>query len=159
MLWMLLVLLGGNPAFAQDAPSPSDRIAFVDTAISDIKGSIGSIEKLLSQAGDDKDFSECLKQKLAPMRILLDISEQSKLTMQKAVASGNTGQADLEMRKVDVARSKVREFLDQAYACIPANGHAIVDVNVTGPSEGVPEIEDDSISHIDRFVLPPGTPF
>lgn len=161
MLWMLMLLL--ERAHAQDVPLPADRVAFVDGAITDIKDAINTLEKMMAQAGDDKEFMECLKQKLPMMQILLSISEQSKTEMQKAVLSGDIGQADLEMRKINVAQVKVREFLDQAYACMPANGRALVEVHVTGPTEGFIDIVDNTLGLEDRFVLPEtsttGTPY
>ena len=152
MLWMLMLLLEG--AYAQDVPMPADRVAFVDGAIADIKDAINTLEKLITQAGDDKEFIACLKPKLPMMQILLSISEQSKIDMQKAVIAGDVGQADLEMRKINVAQTKAREFLDQAYACLPANGRTLVEVHMTGPTEGVVDIADNTLGLEDRFIIP-----
>lgn len=159
MLWMLMLILEG--AYAQDVPLPADRVAFVDWAIADIKDSINTLEKMMTQAGDDKELTACLKQKLPVMQILLNISEQSKIDMQKAVVSGNIGQADLEMRKIDVAQAKARDFLEQAYVCLPADGRTLVEIRVIVPTQEFIDIPDTTFDLEDRFVLPPeavGTP-
>jgi methyl-accepting chemotaxis protein len=78
----------------------------------------------LEQAQKDKqaEVVECLTKKLTPMRALVDITRASSNTMQTYLAANDGIHADGEFRKIAVALSKVREFLQDALTCGGSTG-------------------------------------
>lgn len=111
----------GASGAVEQAPtlSPKEKVDFARSAMEEMSAAVKTVEKLLEQAQKDKQEAvvECLTKKLTPMRALVDITKESSNTMQAALAANDSVHADGEYRKIAVALSKVREFLQEALTC------------------------------------------
>ena len=156
----------GASGAVEQAPtmSPKEKVEFARSALEEMSGAVKTVEKLLEQAQKDKqqEVVECLSKKLTPMRTLVDITKDSSNTMQAALAANDSVHADGEFRKIAVALSKAREFLQEALTCggstagdkaksVATITQTVDDlVDGSGIEQGIDPIEDPAI---------PGSPF
>ena len=112
----------GASGAVEQAPtmSPKEKVEFARSALEEMTNSVKTVEKLLEQAQKDKqaEVVDCLTKKLTPMRSLVDITRTSSNSMQAALAANDSVHADGEFRKIAVALSKVREFIQEALTCV-----------------------------------------
>jgi len=126
------------------ATSPKDKEAFVNSALTEIKGIAKSISKALEDAEREQDLvrSNCLTKKQASVSTLVEVAEQAQAQMNDYLSQGDTDKADFEFRKVAVALSKARQFSAEADACLGESGMqpGVTDVQVT--VEGLADGDD-----------------
>lgn len=158
---LLAALVVASPAWA-DTPgvsgtleqssstSPKEKVEFAGSAIKEIEGAVGTVQKLLEQAEKDKNTEqiECLQRKLTPLKALLEVSKTSSNALQQSLAANDAVHADLEYRKIAVALSKARDFLAEAQACVGESGarrgDAVVSVDDAGVGEEIPLAPDET---------------
>ncbi len=141
-----LVLTWAPPAMAQDAgvsgglektsaTTPKEKEAFVNSALTEIRGIAKDISKALEDAEREQDLvrSNCLTKKQASVSTLVEVAEQAQAQMNAYLAAGDSDKADFEFRKVAVALSKARQFDAEADACLGESGTqpGVTDVQVT----------------------------
>jgi len=99
--------------------TPKEKSEFARSALEEMNAAVKKVENLLEQANKEKQTEavECLSKKLTPMRTLVDVTRESTNSMQLAMAANDAAHTDTEFRKIAVALSKVRDFLQEALAC------------------------------------------
>ena len=163
-----VVLLGPvvpTNANAQSATSQSavkQKLAFTRDAIQEMEDGVKSVTKLLDAAERDGDVDriQCVRNKLASVRALLEVSQRAENSMKDALSSSDTQRSEHEFRKVAVAISKVRQFVAEAEACMGDTGAAVGTTEIEVTSEGIaktddtePLVDDDLVVGVD----PPAT--
>lgn len=123
-----LLLFGAAPAVAQDlgglpeseAMSSKEKLDITQEALVRMQAMVDQEVVLLRKAEEKGGPEEiqCIKDKLAASRAMLDVSTLARQAMQEALASNSTARADTEYRKISVALSKVEQFLAEALACV-----------------------------------------
>ena len=152
----------GGQLEQSSSTTPKEKKDFSTAALAEMQAAAKSVSKLLEQAEKEKDIVkiQCLTKKKAGIQALVEVSESSALSMEQALAEGDSQRADHEFRKVAVALSKVRQFLAEADACVGDAGAApgVTEVDVT--AEGLTDSEDTEPIYdgvIDVDVDPPDT--
>ncbi|MCB9764254.1 MAG: hypothetical protein H6739_31065 [Alphaproteobacteria bacterium] len=160
-----LALALGAPALAQDGPeatpvgasTSADQLAQARGAVESIRGHATYVEGLLKKARDANDEAAmtCLTPRAATLRALVEISEGALFSAQEALAEGEDGRAGLELRKIEVARSRGQALRAEAEVCVNPDAQAppIVDPRYDGDDEG----EDIDAANVDIGDDPPGT--
>jgi hypothetical protein len=153
-----MAILGAAPAWAADGVGvvgeleqsstlpPKEKVAFATAAVDEIAAAEKTINKLLESArkDGDKDAVECLERKLTPVRSLLEVSRHSSNAMQSHLAANDLVHADQEYRKVAVALSKAREFVQEAQACVGKKGASKgkSDTELVAESQDIVDVTD-----------------
>ncbi len=104
---------------ASTLPDP-EKVKRSADAITKMRGQLKDVLKMLEDARQSKDVVKlnCVNEKLAQMKGLLRISEQSDISLQEAVAKKETESAEHEYTKVSIAQVKVNELRASAEECI-----------------------------------------
>jgi len=157
------------PAMAQSTTAAQagakQKMSFSRDAIQEMQDGMKSVTKLLDAAERDGDVDriQCVRNKSASVRALLEVSQRADNSMKDAIASGETQRAEHEFRKVAVAISKVRQFVAEAEACMGDTGAAVGTTEIEVTSEGIaktddtaPLVDDDLVVGVDP---PPTSPF
>ncbi|MDP6933053.1 MAG: hypothetical protein QGG40_09060 [Myxococcota bacterium] len=152
-----IAAIGTGSAWAQDTvagelaqsstTTPKEKLEFASAALDEMRSAVKSSEKMLTNAQreDDVEMSQCLRNKMASMRALAEVSEGARGAMQEALASSNMERAEHEFRKVAVAVSKVRQFMAEAEACLGEGAARPGTTEVEVTVEGITDVEDDTV--------------
>ncbi len=156
-LWILGLVLGMSElsAFAQDsgvddplsAPmSTAERLELVRSSLAEIDELVRSGDRMIqeAQATGKSELVRCLSTVMASVRVLRDAAARSSNALNLALAEGDSAHADLEFRKVIVARDKAREYFSKALICggTPVGPTTTVtQSNVTLTPDELPELD------------------
>ena len=160
-----------SPTWAQDygsnggLPDPEgmtakERNDATSGAIREMQGMLSQIVTLLTKAQQegDPDHIQCVKDKQASSRAMVDVSVMAESAMQEALSGDSPARALTEYRKVSVALTKVRQFLAEAQSCV---GEEVeggqVDVESTGDDAETDEVAVTLMSDEDWETDPPNT--
>jgi len=100
---------GGNPFLMKKA---SDHV-------SRVKGALKQVLTRVEEARNEKDIVKlnCVNEKLAQIKQILNVAEGAEIALQEAVAKGDAG-ADAEYSKIAIARGKADQLRAEAEECI-----------------------------------------
>jgi len=154
---------GVGVAGAQDAaPSPDvtsagqksakEMLDYSQAAYEEMVAGVKSAEKILdsAQKAGDADQIDCVRDKLASLRILRDTVKKTQERMTTSIANKLTAKAEYDFRQVAVMRSKFQEILGEAEQCVGKAGTAKGVTEVEVSSQGVAEGDDtDLLSEVD----------
>lgn len=156
-MWILGLVLGmsGTSAFAQDSGvddplsaemSTPERLELVRSSLAEMDGLLRAGDRMIqeAQATGKAELVRCLSTALASVRVLREAAGRSANELNLALAEGDSAHADLEFRKVIVARDKAREYFSKALICggTPVGPTATVtQSNVTLTPEELPELD------------------
>ena len=156
-VWILGLAVGFSepPAFAQDSGgvdifsgelSLSDRLGLVRGALEELDDMVAAGERMIkdAQLGGKAELVRCLTTALAPVRTLRDVAKTASNDFNAALAAGDSAHADLEFRKIMVARDKGREYYSRAVICggtPPGPTTTVTQSNVTLTPEDLPELD------------------
>ena len=127
---LLLALLGGSGAsYAQNTTkpagdaveqSPKEMLSSAVAGIERMRGQLQQMNEMLTEAEkrQDTDAIKCLRDKLASTRAMFDVSLLARNAMNEALANSSVARASAEYRKIEVAQTKVDQFLAEAMACL-----------------------------------------
>ncbi len=117
-------LAQGAPAAAPESPktlglSDPQKLEKAEEAIVRMKSLLKQVLSRLEDARGERDVVKlnCVNEKLAQIKGLLKVAEQSDIALQEAVAKHEEG-ADSEFAKVGIARVKVEQLRTEAEECI-----------------------------------------
>jgi hypothetical protein len=104
--------------------SPEEKIRFTDMALGEMRSSVNEVSKMVEVSEREKNMVaiQCLSRKLTTMRALLEVSENSGITLKQALADGEYETAEHEYRKIAIALNRVRQFRAEADACAGGGG-------------------------------------
>lgn len=116
-------------AQAVEAPSPAldpatvpdpEKLKISTESIGSMRGALKDALQMLQEARAKNDVVKlnCVNEKLAHIKGLLRISEQSDVTLQEAVAKRETSTAEHEFRRVTIAQKKVAKLRAEAEQCL-----------------------------------------
>jgi len=116
--------------------SDKDKQAKSAADIGAMRETLKSVLQKLTEARQSKDVVRlnCINEKLTQIKGFIKIGEQADLGLQEAVAKQDSGEADHEFTKVEIAAQRVAQLRADAEACIGqvayegTNGHTQVDV-------------------------------
>ncbi|HNC96684.1 MAG TPA: hypothetical protein PLA94_04030 [Myxococcota bacterium] len=142
-------------AFAQDSDlsdplsaelSTPERLALVRAALAEMDEMVTTGDRMIrdAQAANKAELVRCLNAALGPVRTLRDVSQRASNDLNAALAEGDSAHADLEFRKIVVARDKAREYYSKAVICggtAPGPTTTVTQSNVTLTPEQLPELE------------------
>ena len=100
---------GGNPFLMKKA---SDHV-------SRVKGALKQVLARVEEARNEKDIVKlnCVSEKLAQIKQILNVAEGAEVALQEAVARSDAG-ADGEYSKIAIARGKAEQLRTEAEECI-----------------------------------------
>ncbi|MEN9785902.1 MAG: hypothetical protein RLZZ299_1166 [Pseudomonadota bacterium] len=112
--------------------TPQDKLAYGDTAVTDIDAWVKAIDVSLAAAQKTGDAQrvECLERRVTPMRVLLEVSRTARDALAGHVVRNDGLQGDREWRKIAVAHGKAGQLRQDAAAC---TGSADVNRSSSGP--------------------------
>lgn len=168
LLLTLLLWDGGASAQAPAASpetvelAPKEMLAGSSASIDRMRGNLDQMQGLLKKAEErgDADAIQCLRDKLASSRAMVDVSLLTRNLMQEALANNNQARANAEYRKITVAETKVDQFLSEAMACLSDGNQTTDEVQRNTSGELGPEEGPDVVGVLDVDIDPPDvTPF
>jgi len=137
------------PALAQDttgsleqsaATTDKEKIRFANEAVAEISDTVDYLKAMYddAQTKEDPVLVQCVYKKYNAAVSLKGVVESSNAAMQEAMAAGEPGRADLEFRKIGVAKSKAQQFKAEADACSGESGVApgVTEIDVTNDGLG-----------------------
>ena len=155
--WIIMgaLLLGlAGAAEAQDAYRAEDatsttaaqKISFASDAVGEMQEALAKIGKLLEQATEkgDEEQIQCVRERQASVKVLMDVSERANGAMQEALASNTKERAEQEFRKIAVALSKVRQFTAEAEACAGQGNVTAGNTDVRVDERGLTDANDET---------------
>jgi hypothetical protein len=128
----ILGLVLATPAWAQTAApaapamagqaaaiADADKLKRASEAIASIRASVGQVTSRVEVARSEQDVVKlsCVNEKLAQIKGLLKVAEQSDAALQGAVARGDPA-ADAEFARIGIAKGKVDGLGNEAQQCI-----------------------------------------
>ncbi|HSM92460.1 MAG TPA: hypothetical protein VLT47_06180 [Anaeromyxobacteraceae bacterium] len=125
---------GGNPFLMKKA---TDHVARV-------KGTMKDVLARVEEARNEKDIVKlnCVNEKLAQIKQILNVAEGAEIALQEAVAKGDPG-ADAEYSKIAIARGKADQLKTEAEECIGQLAFVVdekTSVEVQQPEDLPPEV-------------------
>ena len=157
--------LGGDVAVSSGM-SAKEMVNYANESLQEMEDARSDVEKLLQAAEKtgDADVIDCVAVRARNIRALMDVSKLAKAAMNEALADGDSQLAEHEVRKIAVARSKVKQFLVEAEACL---GDAVASSGTTellpGETDEDAGGDDDTDPLVDDDIIgtdPPNvTPF
>jgi hypothetical protein len=125
---------GGNPFLMKKA---SDHVSRVKGAMKQVLGRV-------EEARNEKDIVKlnCVNEKLAQIKQILNVAEGAEIALQEAVAKGDAG-ADAEYSKIAIARGKADQLGTEAAECIGQLAFVVdekTSVEVQQPEDLPPEV-------------------
>jgi hypothetical protein len=125
---------GGNPFLMKKA---SDHVSRVKGAMKQVLGRV-------EEARNEKDIVKlnCVNEKLAQIKQILNVAEGAEIALQEAVAKGDPG-ADAEYSKIAIARGKADQLGTEAAECIGQLAFVVdekTSVEVQQPEDLPPEV-------------------
>ena len=168
IIWAVVLTMAMAPGsvVAQDtAPSPDvtsagqksakDMLDYTQATYDEMVAGVKQAEKLLETAQksndpDKADQIDCVRDKLASLRILRDTVKKTQERMTTSIANKLTAKAEYDFRQVAVMRSKFQEILGEAEQCLGRSGMAAATTQVDVSTQGVAEGDDtDLLSEVD----------
>jgi len=163
---VLTMAMAPGSVVAQDtAPSPDvtsagqksakDMLDYTQATYDEMVAGVKQAEKLLETAQksndpDKADQIDCVRDKLASLRILRDTVKKTQERMTTSIANKLTAKAEYDFRQVAVMRSKFQEILGEAEQCLGRSGMAAATTQVDVSTQGVAEGDDtDLLSEVD----------
>jgi hypothetical protein len=123
-------------AYTPNSTNPKQKLDFAKQASTEIDDALVQVGKLkeIAEKDGDPDKIQCVRNKEASIRALVDVSKRANTALKSALQSNESELAEHEFRKVAVAVSKTRQFLAEAKACVGGGGSVAgnTDVEVTG---------------------------
>ena len=100
---------GGNPFLMKKATEHVSRV----------KGALKQVLSRVEEARNEKDIVKlnCVNEKLAQIKQILNVAEGAEIALQEAVAKGDAG-ADAEYSKIAIARGKADQLRAESEECI-----------------------------------------
>jgi hypothetical protein len=100
---------GGNPFLMKKATDHVSRV----------KSALKQVLTRVEEARNEKDIVKlnCVNEKLAQIKQILNVAEGAEIALQEAVAKGDAG-ADAEYSKIAIARGKADQLRAEAEECI-----------------------------------------
>jgi hypothetical protein len=104
--------------------SPRQRLDYSEDTVTEVKDAVRKVLKMVEVAQKDKEvlLLNCLNEKLAGLKALLKVVEDSDMAMQEALARENNDLAAHEYQKIDMARGQAQQLIAEAEACVPEVG-------------------------------------
>jgi hypothetical protein len=111
--------ISGNSSGKGDAVADADRPRRAADAITSMRGSLRQVTTRVEDARNEKDVVKlnCANEKLAQIKGLLKVAEQSENAFKEAVASKDPA-ANGEYAKIMIAKGKVDSLGNDAQQCI-----------------------------------------
>jgi len=109
------VTVGGKA----DSAAAAERNKRAAEAITSMRGSLRQVTTRVEEARNEKDVVKlnCVNEKLAQIKGLLKVAEQSETALKDSVA-GNDAAANAESAKIGIAKGKVDGLASDAQQCI-----------------------------------------
>jgi hypothetical protein len=136
--------------------SDSEKLSRSSAIIAKMRQTLKEVLQKLTEAREQKDVVKlnCINEKLTQIKGFIKIGEQADLALQEAVAKSDSGAADHEYTKVEIAGQRVAQLRADTEACIGqtafegSNGQTHVDVTepadlpsvATSPSPAGPPV-------------------
>jgi hypothetical protein len=100
---------GGNPFLMKKATEHVSRV----------KSALKQVLSRVEEARNEKDIVKlnCVNEKLAQIKQILNVAEGAEIALQEAVAKGDAG-ADAEYSKIAIARGKADQLRAESEECI-----------------------------------------
>lgn len=100
---------GGNPFLVKKAADHLSRV----------QGALKQVLSRVEEARNEKDIVKlnCVNEKLAQIKQILNVAEGADIALQEAVAKADAG-ADAEYSKIAIARGKADQLRSEAEECI-----------------------------------------
>jgi hypothetical protein len=100
--------------------SDKDKLARSAATVTKMRETLKVVLQKLTEARESKDVVRlnCVNEKLTQIKGFIKIGEQADLALQEAVAKQDSGEADHEFTKVEVAGQHVAQLRADAEACI-----------------------------------------
>jgi len=105
---------------ANEKLSDKDKVAHSSGIITKMRDTLKVVLQKLTEAREAKDVVRlnCVNEKLTQIKGFIKIGEQADLGLQEAVAKQDSGAADHEFTKVEIAGQRVAQLRADAEACI-----------------------------------------
>ncbi|MGB8932562.1 MAG: hypothetical protein WCC48_15065 [Anaeromyxobacteraceae bacterium] len=112
--------------------------------VSRVKGAMKQVLGRVEEARNEKDIVKlnCVNEKLAQIKQILNVAEGAEIALQEAVAKGDAG-ADAEYSKIAIARGKADQLRTEAEECIGQLAFVVdekTSVEVQQPEDLPPEV-------------------
>ncbi len=125
---------GGNPFLMKKASSH----------VTQVKGAMKQVLGRVEEARNEKDIVKlnCVNEKLAQIKQILNVAEGAEMALQEALAKGDAG-ADAEYSKIAIARGKADQLRTEAEECIGQLAFVVdekTSVEVQQPEDLPPEV-------------------
>jgi hypothetical protein len=100
---------GGNPFLMKKATEHVNRV----------KGALKQVLSRVEEARNEKDIVKlnCVNEKLAQIKQILNVAEGAEIALQEAIAKGDDG-ANAEYSKIAIARGKADQLRAESEECI-----------------------------------------
>ncbi|MBS2027976.1 MAG: hypothetical protein JST54_08750 [Deltaproteobacteria bacterium] len=100
--------------------SDKDKVSHSAAIIAKMRDTLKVVLQKLTEAREAKDVVRlnCVNEKLTQIKGFIKIGEQADLGLQEAVAKTDSGAADHEFTKVEIAGQRVAQLRADAEACI-----------------------------------------
>lgn len=116
--------------------SDSQKLSRSAATVAKMRETLKDVLQKLTEAREQKDVVKlnCVNEKLTQVKGFIKIGEQADLALQEAVAKSDSGAADHEYTKVEIAGQRVAQLRADTEACIGqtafegSNGQTHVDV-------------------------------
>jgi len=125
---------GGNPFLMKKASEHVNRV----------KGALKQVLGRVEEARNEKDIVKlnCVNEKLAQIKQILNVAEGAEIALQEAVAKADAG-ADAEYSKIAIARGKADQLRAESEECIGQLAFVVdekTSVEVQQPEDLPPEV-------------------
>lgn len=155
--------LGASSELARTAATTSEeKLEYAKLTITELQDGTRTIARLAEVArrdGATAEATSCITKKLSDIRLLLNVTGESKLSMEEALSFKEVERADHEFRKIAIARTKGRALVAEAYSC---TGEEVTESGVTSVDVVSDDLLDDDFGNpddfLDGFVDIPGEP-
>jgi hypothetical protein len=160
-------LLFLTPAMAQgpkpvggksDALGDSEKLKRAADAVNAMRASLRQVSSRVEDARNEKDVVKlnCVNEKLAQIKGLLKVAEQSEAALKDAVASSDPA-ANAEFAKVGIARNKIDGLGNEAQQCIGQLAYIVDEKTTVEVQQPVGQPERETSGHY-RPDPPPSMP-
>jgi hypothetical protein len=147
-----------TPAVKADAVSDGEKLRRAAEAVQGMRASLRQVTSKGEDARNEKDVVKlnCVNEKLAQMKGLLKVAEQSEAGLKEAIARKDPA-ASSEFARIGVAKSKTDGLQNEAQQCIGQLAYIVDEkttVEVQQPA-GQPDRETSGRLHEPPSVTPP----
>ncbi len=147
-----------TPAGKSDAVSDSERLKRAADAVHAMRASLGQVSSRVEDARNEKDVVKlnCVNEKLAQIKGLLKVAEQSETALKVAVANGDPS-GNTEFAKIGIARTKIDVLGNEAQQCIGQLAYIVDEKTTVEVQQPVGQPEPDTSGRY-RPAPPPAGP-